>query len=77
MTKYEIESMLDKLLALHGKRIRADINAAACQTSYDHRKAYDIEGAYCELYDATVESLTKAFADTSYQQNVTHFLQTR
>jgi hypothetical protein len=76
MTKDQIESVLDKLIRAHGKTVRAAIDAGACQTSHDYRKAHEAEAAYCEVYEATVATLTN-LNDDEYSKNVQHFLRSR
>lgn len=43
---------LDQLLSLHAKMIKAQIDAGACGTRTDFRRAHEAEESYYDAYEA-------------------------
>ena len=65
MDRYDLERQLDKLIRLHDRKVRAGIDASACQTRYDFQKADEAEVAYLEGYDAFMAEVGEALEVTT------------
>jgi hypothetical protein len=52
MDRDHFETGLDTLIAAHGRKIRAGIDAAACGTRWDWNKSHEAEDAYQEAREA-------------------------
>lgn len=63
MDRYELETRLDALLRLHDRKVCKEIDAGACQTSYDYRKRDLAIQAYEDGYDAFMRDVAAALDD--------------
>lgn len=53
----QFESALDRVIAAHGRKVRAAIDAAACGTRRDWQRSHDAEIAYLEARDAFMDEV--------------------
>ena len=52
MDRDRFESALEALIAAHGRKVRAGIDAAACGTRWDWGKSHEADDAYLEAHEA-------------------------
>jgi hypothetical protein len=52
MDRDQFEAGLDAVIAAHGRKVRAGIDAAACGTRWDWNKSHDADDAYLEAHEA-------------------------
>jgi hypothetical protein len=57
MDRDHFEDGLDRVIAAHGRKVRASIDAAACGTRQDWELAHRTEVAYVEVREAFVEEV--------------------
>jgi len=52
MDRDQIETGLDTVIAAHGRKVRAGIDAAACGTRSDWKELHEAEDAYLDAREA-------------------------
>lgn len=52
MDRDRFETALDALIAAHGRKVRAAIDAASCGTDFDWKKAHEAADAFLDARDA-------------------------
>jgi hypothetical protein len=52
-----VESALDRLISMHDRKVCAEIDAGACQTSWDYRRMHEARDAYEEARDAFLDEV--------------------
>lgn len=57
MDRDRFESALDRLIAAHGRKVCAEIDAGACRTSRDFQKMHQAGDAFVEARDAFLEEV--------------------
>lgn len=57
MDRDRFESALDRVIAAHGRKVRAGIDAAACGTRRDWEQSRAAEDAYLRARDAFIDEV--------------------
>jgi hypothetical protein len=57
MDREQFEAALDDLIAAHGRKVRAGIDAAACGTRSDWLASHKADDAYLEAHDAFLDEV--------------------
>jgi hypothetical protein len=57
MDRDRFESALDRLIAAHDRKVCAEIDAAACRTSWDFHKMHQAAGAFAEARDTFLDEV--------------------
>lgn len=60
MDRDELEAALDELIAAHGRKVRAGLDAALCGTASDWRARRRADDAYLEAREAFVDRVFAA-----------------
>jgi hypothetical protein len=60
MDRDELEAALDELIAAHGRKVRAGLDAALCGTASDWRARRRADDAYLEAREAFVDKVCAA-----------------
>ena len=63
LNREQLEDALDRVIAAHGRKVRAAIDASACGTRRDFEAAHDAEIAYLEARDAFVDEVCGPLSD--------------
>lgn len=57
VTLERLEQLLDNLCAAKEREVIASVNASSCRTRWDFRQAQDMEVAFLEARDLTLDAL--------------------